>query len=99
MALNIPRSSEKIAVNAVVHGYVQGVGFRYAVFHYARRVNLVGWVRNQANGTVELHGEGIPAALEELHGWLKRGGPPLARVDRIEWTQVELQYYSEFRVR
>ena len=40
-----------------VTGIVQGVGFRPAVWHLARELKLVGWVRNDAAG-VEVRLEG-----------------------------------------
>ena len=75
-------------LHAIVHGDVQGVGYRYFVQRKAQQLGLRGWVRNNDDGTVELVAEGTRRQLEEL----KRGveeSPRLARVDRVETTWSE----------
>lgn len=67
----------------VVHGRVQGVGFRDALRAEALRLTLRGWVRNRTDGTVEALLEGPAPALDALTAWARRG-PPAARVDRVE---------------
>ena len=39
--------------HVIVHGRVQGVGFRAFVEHEALRRGLEGWVRNRRDGSVE----------------------------------------------
>jgi len=70
-------------LHAVVHGDVQGVGFRYYVQRKARQLGLHGWVRNNDDGTVELVAEGGRDELEQLKRALQEG-PRMARVDRVE---------------
>jgi acylphosphatase len=72
-----------IAARAVVRGSVQGVGFREAVRAVARRLGLMGWVRNDEDGAVRVHAEGAERAVEELVSFL-REGPPSARVAEVE---------------
>ena len=66
-----------------VHGRVQGVGFRYFAARAARDLGLSGYVRNRADGTVEVCACGNPARLERLKALLAQG-PRWASVDRIE---------------
>jgi len=66
----------------VIGGRVQGVGFRYALIERARSRDVAGWVRNNADGTVEAVFEGTPDAVEALVAWCRRG-PSGARVDDV----------------
>jgi acylphosphatase len=71
------------SLHAVVHGDVQGVGFRYFVQRRAEEAGLAGWVRNLPDGSVELLAEGPRPALERLLDQLGRG-PGIATVERID---------------
>jgi acylphosphatase len=62
---------------------VQGVYFRQHTWQEARRLNLVGWVANQPDGTVRVVAEGPEATLRELLTFLHRGSPA-ARVERVD---------------
>ncbi|TVR02632.1 MAG: acylphosphatase [Spirochaetaceae bacterium] len=76
-------TTEKMELSAVVHGRVQGVGFRYAAANEARRQGLRGWVQNLPDGSVQVVCEGPRAAVERYRDWL-RTGPRPARVDRVD---------------
>lgn len=49
---------------ALYSGHVQGVGFRYTVRQIAAEYAVTGFVRNLADGRVELVAEGSPAELD-----------------------------------
>ena len=70
-------------VHAVVLGRVQGVFFRASVVERARELGLRGWVRNRADGAVELVAEGDEAKVANLVAWCHEG-PPAARVERVD---------------
>lgn len=70
-------------VAAVVHGLVQGVGFRWFVQQTAARLDLVGWTANRPDGSVEVVVEGTPDDVEALVDAL-HSGPPGALVSRVE---------------
>lgn len=53
-------------MRALVSGHVQGVGFRMITLHFASRLNLVGTVQNQADGSVEIIAQGTKENLEQL---------------------------------
>lgn len=67
----------------VVQGRVQGVGFRWFVEREAQMLGIVGWVRNNYDGSVEVLATGTREQLAELHKRL-RAGPRAARVDQVE---------------
>lgn len=74
-------------LRARIHGRVQGVGYRYFALQRGTELRLGGWVRNCADGSVEVVAEGPPDDLGRLLEALHRG-PFAARVERIEeaWT-------------
>ena len=57
----------------VVHGQVQGVGFRWFVQREADHLGLGGWVANRADGSVEVVAEGPTTLLEQLLTSLQEG--------------------------
>jgi acylphosphatase len=75
--------TDRRRMHAVVHGRVQGVGFRDATWREARRLGLDGWVKNRFDGTVEVTAEGDQAALRELEQFLRQG-PRMAKVASVE---------------
>lgn len=72
-----------VRLRAVVHGDVQGVGFRDFVSRRAAELGLSGWVRNRADGTVECLAEGNRGALDDFLERLQ-GGPATAEVQCVE---------------
>jgi len=72
-----------------VRGQVQGVGFRPFVFRLARELDLVGWVRNDAEG-VEIEAQGRVQALDELLARIGPEAPALARVAALETRDAPL---------
>lgn len=82
----------------VVHGRVQGVNFRAAAADEARRLGLTGRVFNRDDGAVECIAEGDRATLERFGQWLRRG-PRLARVEKVEASDLEgAARYGEFAI-
>ncbi len=66
----------------IIHGRVQGVGFRWSLSTEARALGLSGWVRNRRDGTVEALVCGTPEAVEAITVWAHQG-PPHAHVERV----------------
>jgi acylphosphatase len=66
-----------------IYGRVQLVMFRDFTTRKARKLSLVGYVRNLADGSVEAYAEGTKEHLEQWIAYLHRG-PLLARVERVE---------------
>src|SRR5581483_7636439 len=82
-------SAEK-AVQArrfVVRGRVQGVGFRWFVEREAHILGIAGWVRNNADSSVEVLAMGTPEQLAGLRSRLHQG-PRAARVDDVQESEA-----------
>lgn len=92
-------AKRRARVSLRVAGRVQGVGFRWAAIAEARRLELSGWVRNRADGAVEIVAEGDKDNLALLAEWAKRG-PRMAEVSGVEvkWS-ADAGEFSEFRMR
>jgi acylphosphatase len=85
-------------VHVFVRGRVQGVYFRASAQREARRLGLTGWVKNRADGVVEIFAEGEEDGLKDLVGWSNRG-PTAARVERVEvrWRGFAGDFF-DFRI-
>jgi len=73
----------KVTKHAIVHGRVQGVGFREYLRREAERLGITGWVRNRQDGTVEAVVHGWPDDVAQVLAWMRRG-PPAARVTDVQ---------------
>jgi acylphosphatase len=82
-----------------ITGLVQGVFFRAYTRDEARRLGLSGWVRNLADGSVEVIAEGEERALGELATWCLKGSPG-SRVENVEpsW-ETATHEFSGFSIR
>jgi len=82
----------------LVRGRVQGVGFRWFVEREAHILGVVGWVRNNADSSVEVLAVGSREQLAALRSRL-REGPRAARVDDVEETETKpLAGLTTFRI-
>jgi len=81
----------------IVHGFVQGVFFRDTVRRRAVASGVSGWVRNNADGTVEAVFEGEGDEVERLVE-LCREGPRDSRVDRVDVVAEDPEGTTGFRV-
>jgi hydrogenase maturation protein HypF len=81
----------------VVHGVVQGVGFRPFVYGLASRLNLGGFVKNRAGGVV-IEVEGDRQALNSFLSVIRERPPRLAQIDGITWERRSPKGDSEFRI-
>lgn len=83
---------EIVRVHAMVHGKVQGVGFRAFTEYHATKKGLHGWVRNRQDGKVEVEAEGPRQMLEAFLQVLEQG-PQLSGVTQIivDWKDANRQ--------
>ena len=79
----------------VVHGVVQGVGFRAWIWRTASQRGVSGRARNRADGTVEVVLEGVPAEVDAVIR-ICREGPRNAVVTEVEVFEEEPEGLSGF---
>jgi len=87
-----------LARHVLLTGHVQGVAFRYFTEQKATELDVSGWVRNLADGSVEVWLEADAEALAAMLTWL-RTGPAHARVDGLDVREREPEHLTGFEVR
>ena len=93
------RADRRERLDARVHGYVQGVGFRWFVVRSATRLGLSGWTANQPDGSVRVVAEGPPPTLDELEQMISEG-PGGAHVERVDAVRMPATAeFSSFGIR
>jgi len=82
-----------------VTGRVQGVGFRYFTQQQAKRLGIVGYVRNLPNGDVEIDAAGAIEDMQTLQVRIQKG-PSGAWVKEVIDQILPLQDISDsFEIR
>ena len=87
-----------VEIQCVVSGKVQGVAYRAYVQDSATFLELVGYVRNNPDGTVAVLAQGTPDILKSFVEYLHEGSL-LAQVEgvSVEWGSPRTTY-TEFSV-
>ncbi|XP_051831232.1 acylphosphatase-2 [Antechinus flavipes] len=84
------------SVDYEVFGRVQGVCFRMYTEGEAKKVGVVGWVKNTSQGTVKGQVQGPEDKVNSMKTWLSKVGSPSSRIDRADFsnekTISELDY-------
>jgi acylphosphatase len=86
LILEVPKrkvAEGAVRIHAFISGRVQGVGFRNFTQSAAKRLGVTGWVKNLADGRVELVAEGDEKAIAALEKQVRKGPRP-ARVKNVE---------------
>ncbi|KAM3920595.1 acylphosphatase-2-like [Leptodactylus fuscus] len=90
------------SVDYEVHGDVQGVFFRKYTEDQAKRVAVVGWVKNTPHGTVTGQVQGSKEKVEIMKNWLRNVGSPMSRIDNTVFTnerQIQEVQYTDFKTK
>jgi acylphosphatase len=80
-----------------IHGYVQGVGFRWSAAREAKILGITGFVRNLSDGSVYIEAEGSPDQLTAFIGWCRKGSGS-GLVESVETESSAPAGYKEFRI-
>jgi hydrogenase maturation protein HypF len=84
-------------LKVIVHGAVQGVGFRPFVYRLATGLGLNGWVANSAQGVL-IEAEGNREALDSFLSALSSQKPPQSFIQSLESTILDPKGYSSFKI-
>ena len=87
-----------VARKFLISGEVQGVGYRFFAQRAAARHQVVGYVRNCPDGSVEAVAEGPANSVEAFKHDLA-AGPRFSQVDEVEEIVLDpSRQYSTFRI-
>jgi acylphosphatase len=79
-------------------GTVQGVGFRYTCRSYADELGLTGWVKNLADGRVELMAEGSKGEIDRLIKSIEKHFDGYIRSKDVDIHDTTGSSFSDFRI-
>ena len=85
-------------LHIVLHGAVQGVGFRPFVYRLAAEMGLYGWVSNSSQG-VFIEAESRKEILDEFIIRLENEKPPRAFIQGMETSFLDVVGYDKFEIR
>lgn len=88
---------ERARMRVVVHGQVQGTGFRALLAQLADQYSIHGYARNRADNSMEASFEGDPKAVEAMVAFCNEG-PDEARVTRIDEIEEQPLGVAGFKV-
>ena len=82
----------------MVHGRVQGVGFRNFVQYAAHRIGVQGYTRNLDDGRVEVYAIGSDGQLSDLAAMLWKG-PRWSDVHGVDEAEAAMESCQGFYIR
>ncbi len=89
------QSMSKQCIKALISGRVQGVFFRESTRREAMKLEITGYAKNLADGTVEVIACGEEAALTQFTRWLHHG-PEYANVEQVQIQAKVLRPFTDF---
>lgn len=90
--------SNVVEVTAIFRGEVQGVGFRYVAVNEANLMGIVGTVRNDPDGSVEVIAQGSRTQLEAFLDRLQGPYGPGLVVEIAKDYRIPRHMYSRFEI-
>ncbi|XP_078619701.1 acylphosphatase-2-like [Branchiostoma floridae x Branchiostoma japonicum] len=82
--------ADLVSVEYEIYGEVQGVFFRDNTRKQARRLKLVGWVKNTRHGTVAGVVQGPRDAINQMKHWLQHIGSPMSRIEGASFEEKSI---------
>jgi len=87
----------KKATRVYIFGTVQGVFFRNFIKDNADKLDLVGYVRNKEDSSIEAWFEGDGEKVDKMIEVCKQG-PEHAIINRLDIIEEKLQDMKEFKI-
>lgn len=84
-------------LNIRIFGKVQRVFFRYSAKEKADQLNIKGLAKNMPDESLYLEAEGEEENLNKFIEWCK-GGPSLAKVEKVSIKEEKIKKFEEFSV-
>jgi len=85
------------ALDIMVLGLVQGVGFRPFIYNLATNLHLAGWIRNRNDG-VHIRVQGDPQNITTFLEKLRHHAPPLAHIEDLNSTAISVEALTDFQI-
>jgi hydrogenase maturation protein HypF len=85
-------------IRIIIHGAVQGVGFRPFVYRLAKEMKLKGWVLNSSQG-VFIEAEGFKEVLDNFLLRLEKEKPPRSFIQSLEFSYLDPAGFNDFNIR
>ncbi len=86
-------------VNIKLQGKVQGVGFRWFIKHHASKLNILGYVKNKQDSSLEAYFDGPDESINKMLELCKKG-PPGALIDKMDISeQNNNETFNTFEIR
>ncbi|MBI4850554.1 MAG: carbamoyltransferase HypF [Acidobacteria bacterium] len=86
-----------LALQILIRGVIQGIGFRPFVYRLATKLNLTGWVINSSDGVV-ITLEGTQNLLEEFLLRLEKEKPQKSSIHNLEVLFISPKGYKHFEI-
>jgi len=87
--------SERAASRITATGDVAELSLREDIRSRARRLGVLGWVRLEPDGSLRVHAEGDPTAIDELGASLRS----LPGVNSVSERKVKVEGHEQFAIR
>ncbi|MDF9800532.1 acylphosphatase [Catalinimonas alkaloidigena] len=72
--------------------------FRASTQDKAESLGILGWVKNEPDGTVKIEAEGPEQQMQEFIDWCKQG-PTYAKVEKVDLKEDNPQGFVRFEIK
>ena len=87
-----------MAIEIIIRGLVQGVGFRPFIYILAEKHKIKGWVENRNDGVI-IHAEGNISVLNAFVDAIKAEKPLPAQIHLLNTNETKTENYESFTIR